>query len=528
MKCAYCGKSLTNFNVVYKLATEELMEAVVKHVTTAESLDDSALMEENASIMGGMGDSEDDLFGTASNATSGASGYISGRDLEEKHHATAILEKINVSQKHRRENENHEVEEPLAILKEDLCIGYTVEDITINGTTYASATLKKRRCGYCHKLLPRLSGMMPTYLVMMAGHSTAGKTLFLLGQEMLLYKKFPIFEGDVFTNVQINDGISHFEMGEADFIDEKHTEYIKNKTIPDTTTETPLPHCVRFAYRRTGNDVNGEKITSVQSECLVVFQDVMGELATVRNDDRKMEMIEKAKLADAYLIAMDSSILMGEIPGVNRSSEDPEILLREMSNTFGQYDGSESKPSVVALTKVDLILKHKDALNMPDIDLSNPALSTETKFCGDMPNWKKLFLDKMHNETMALLERLPCGQTWYNMLDAPFPNAKYMAVSTYGYDTKVEEVDMGGKTIKMIRNIQPLHVEAPMLYLLMEFGVLPPMHKNAFVENSAEMYERWYDDFCQNPVLPEHRKMMKRQKKPGLLRRIFGRGGGKK
>lgn len=503
MKCAYCAKTLMNSDIVYKLATEELYDAQVGSIPDSETDAGNSF-----DMMNGMGE-----LSTMGDFPSAASEYVSGNTLEQEHDAVPIYEKIKVSRKH----EEMENSEKSLTCSGDLCLGYEVKNITVNGISYAHAELKKRRCRFCKKPLPRLSGKMPTFLVMMAGHSTAGKTTFLLGQRIMFgEKEFKIIEGVVYPEIQGNteDKICHFEdEHENDFIEDAYRTYLEKGFLPGTTTDTPIPHCVKFSYRRNGNDVNGNKILTYQSECLVIFQDVMGELATQSHVEERRKMIEKAGLADAYLIAMDSSVLMGEIPGVSKVTAPPRILQSAMDKTFSEYEGRVVKPSVVILTKTDEILKHKHDLNLSGVDETTPVLNAGMNFNGEAPTWKSLFLDKMNEGTIDLLEKLQQGGggSWHGMLEKHFPSAKYISVTVYGDHA---EVDKDEKKNKIIRNAEPRHTEAPILYLLMELGMLPPMQKPKFAEDYEKEYETWYDECCQNPILPNQRLFKQVSKRP--------------
>lgn len=498
MKCAYCARTLTNSDVVYKLATEELYHAQQRSKSNSTTDTDDSF-----DVMNGM-----DEMDTAMGVSGEDGGYVSGETLEEKYHAVPIYEKIKVSRKH----EEMEGTEKSFTYPGDLCLGYEVENITVNNTFYSHVELKKRRCRFCNKPLPRLSGKMPTFLIMMAGHSTAGKTTFLLGQRIMFGNGgFNLIGGVVYPEIQGNteDGICHFEdEHENDFIEDAYQMYLENGDLPGTTIETPIPHCVKFSYRRNGNDINGHQISTYQSECLVIFQDVMGEKFAVKHDDDRRKMIEKAGLADAYLIAMDSSILMGETPGVSKDIASPKILQTAMDGTFTEYEGRATKPSVVLLTKTDEILKHKLDLNLPGVDETTPVLNAGMSFNGENPAWKTRFLDKMDEGTIDLLEKLQKngGGNWHQMLRKHFPAAKYMSVTVYGDHAEVVKVkDDNNNDDKIVKNAEPRHTEAPILYLLMELGVLPPMQRASFVDNYEEEYETWYDEYCQDPILPEQR-----------------------
>ena len=303
MKCAYCARTLTNSDIVYKLATEELCNQI-----KGSSKSDSTTESNAPDVMEGMSEN------TSIGDSGGDGDYISGEVLEKEKHAVPIYEEVKISRKHKE----MEGSEKSFTYPGDLCLGYEVENITVNNTFYSHVELKKRRCRFCNKPLPRLSGEMPTFLIMMAGHSTAGKTTFLLGQRIIFEgDNFNIIGGVVYPEIQGNteDGVCHFESEhENDFIEDAYQMYLENGNFPAHIIETPIPHCVKFSYRRNGNDINGHQILTYQSECLVIFQDVMGELAARSHDEDR----RKVGLADAYLIAMDSSILMGEVPGVSK------------------------------------------------------------------------------------------------------------------------------------------------------------------------------------------------------------------
>ena len=518
MKCAYCARTLTNSDIVYKLATEELCNQI-----KGSSKSDSTTESNAPDVMEGMSEN------TSIGDSGGDGDYISGEVLEKENHAVPIYEEVKISRKHKEmEGSEHSFTFP-----GNLCVGYMVENLNVNNTIYAYAELKKRRCRFCKKPLPKLSGTMPTFLIMMAGHSTAGKTTFLLGQRIIFGgDNFNIIGGVVYPEIQGNteDGVCHFEGKEEDFIETTYMDYLMKKTFPATTTDMPAPHCVKFGYRRNGNDANGHKILTYQSECLVIFQDVMGEKFVVNHDEVKKEMIEKAKLADSYIIAMDSTILMGEIPGISKDTGDPKFLLKEMKNTFVQY-GKEKvkKPSVVALTKTDEILKHQLDLHLPGVDETTPVLNAGMTFNGEDPAWKKKFLDKMDEGTIDLLEKLQQNDVgnWHGMLEEQFPSAKYMSVTVYGDHAEVVKVKNDNNNDdnnddKIVENAEPRHTEAPILYLLMELGVLPPMQKASFADNYEEEYERWYDEYCQDPILPEQR-LFKVEDKQSWFSSLFKR-----
>ena len=75
---------------------------------------------------------------------------------------------------------------------------------------------------------------------------------------------------------------------------------------------------------------------------------------------------------------------------------------------------------------------------------------------------------------------------------------------------------------KVVKNAEPRHTEAPILYLLMELGVLPPMQRASFADNYVEEYETWYDEYCQDPILPEQR-LFKVEDKQSWFSSLFKR-----
>ena len=74
MKCAYCARTLTNSDVVYKLATEELYHA--QQGSKSNSTTDT---DDSFDVMNGM-----DEMDTAMGVSGEDGGYVSGETLEEK------------------------------------------------------------------------------------------------------------------------------------------------------------------------------------------------------------------------------------------------------------------------------------------------------------------------------------------------------------------------------------------------------------------------------------------------------------
>lgn len=521
IKCVHCMERLKSNEVVYKISLDdmEISKTYPKsNKNDSESFDGGVSISETDPFGGGMGGGS--LLGSMGNSSNSSQKYMTISQIAQEPdlvESVAPIEKpVFVSQKVYNDE------------KEDgsLTVGCEVKKLVIDDTCY-DGVFKKRRCPYCKELLLKEAGTMPTYIIGMFGHSTAGKTVFLTMQcfSMLFNTlNLNVPHGELLLEYTV----SHLESS-RDVILDSANEFETTGLFPSTTGEIPVPHCLIASYRRRRKDGNFQ--ASNTNSCLVSFQDIMGELMTeditataVRDNEEAYEkMVRFYKKCDGLIIITDpmvlakptTSLLHQAIANKATTSSVRQTMLTISNVLTESRTESEKRPTVSLITKEDTLVANKDTL---EISNGNSAIASgfSMAYEPDCGNWAENNFQKINRDTKKLLKYLDNNGSWSKMLETKFVNAVYIPISSIGQNVRIipvateyedgatgfrdklvtidtynefhnlskdEQVKNSKKYIEEappINLIKSRFIELPILYFMMEFGIIPPMHKSEF------------------------------------------------
>lgn len=542
LKCLHCGKLMENSNVVFKMDRAE-MEKTADDLfgSGGNSNAFSSASTSNAfSASGGMGS------GMSTTSISGVANsevdvYLTYKELlekaEEQNKAGEKADVIALVEKDiaiNAKNSKTVADEPdrVSILSGDLITGVQLKDIQI-GSKKMTGIIKKRRCCRCHKLLSQHSGKMPTYTLGMIGHSSAGKTVYFTVLHRYLQQNLLFPFGKLSS---IND-LSCRELGEKDEFEQFCRQLDQIGKLP-STTENALnqPYCRVFTL--TGTDKYGNEIVN---RCLLSVRDVMGEAfvhdVNEANFEAKDAVLHICEISDGLLMVTDPLALnrarntLGNAARTDQENGQNELsnLSLLISNKFLENNEKILKPSVVMVTKEDILWNQRSNLHIPaDTAAIAPALSWRIDRQQD---WYHSFLAPLHYSTKALIEYLDNGEGFSPFLENAFADAAYISVSALGVNVRLYPKVENGKNVYYVdpvAAINPRFLQLPLAYLLMRFGFLPPVHRSNYFSHQEEMFDEWCENKVQriNPTASDgFRNEFSDEKKPdenqGKKRNIF-------
>ena len=495
IKCVYCGQVMNNGTVVYKLAEEEVEKS--GRELLREDFSDSLTMDNQA--VGMDSGSFGDIVGPEQRTV-----YATYRELaeivksdSEGSKCTCIVDG-NIDMVEKKDAILEEIERyglPVETFRGRLITGLELENFPINNKRY-SGIIKKRRCCNCHKLLSQYAGKMPTYTVGLLGHSSAGKTVYFT----ILHKWFQqqyFFQGGV---VSSSPDLSFLDPGMDSEFDGFLSDLLNKRQLPSTTmTAIKQPYCRMFTYTQEG-------CPSYTTRCLLSIRDVQGELFTkgaTKSQDNERAIIELCNNANGLLMVVDPMALDRPrtcLPDNQRGNQTtdtfPLIAMEDFVFQELEPKGEQvQKPTVVMLSKEDLLLSNAKSLK---IDCAEPVVATG-QACKFDKNWFSSFLKPVNESTKALINYL--DPAFASFLSRKFGNAVNIPVSALGnkVQTQKERTSDNGGTITLVMGpeILPRFAEAPIFYLLMRFGVLPPIQDKNYATD-VSIYENWYRDFVQH------------------------------
>ncbi len=519
-------------DVIYKVSTEDFEQGFTEITDVSSSINYKKKEDEETNVMLGVIE-EDDFF---SNIHANSSEMFMTIN-EMKAISGSVTEIYPTKLKIPKY-----FYEDRGIIGGRLSVGCQVNNINIDGKLY-TGTLKKRYCPHCKKRLLKEAGQVPILNIGMLGHSSAGKTVFLVMQYYSAIKqKFnrKIHKGELF----IEHVDSHLDIVSNDVIFAKVNSFKTSGEIPGTTQKNPDPHCLRISYRLKKE--NGEFSNEDVTTCILCFHDIIGELLTNDNPNAEeyMKVANICKKADAFIIVNDPYALefsRQNLPehvlkafGVNDGTIDE--MIKKLTNLFDIIGGAVSQPTICLLAKIDDILFNNNNLM---IDTAEPALAEDMKseyFADKDKNWAVNVYESLSRSSKKILTHLDKGGNWMNTVNQYFTDAIHIPVSSIGSEVKIlelpkkteketdttkkEEIDTIKRLVtvnqwkeyikydddknrkEMIENImntkispdsiKPRFIELPMLTFLMQFGFIPPMYLNEYNNNLDANFDIWY------------------------------------
>ncbi len=318
----------------------------------------------------------------------------------------------------------------------------------------AKVRASRRFCPRCKCEFPTASGSMPTYNVTVMGTSASGKTVYLSALNWILSQNT--------RNLPYNSSLSSISgnRANADFV-ARSNQMFGQGVLPGTTqivlTE---PLVVQLTYR----------LADKLKKCLVSIADMRGEDFTAIYGDELTARGELFASADAFMVLispLNMSYIHNRLPRNELENSNPSVHADFIAN-INQYilpffdKGQINAPSVIMMSKSDVLMKHVDVLQIPR---SNSVVSAEPSI-----KYTNTYFRNQDASTQTILR---CDPNLKAFLANTFPQASYTSFSSFGTNIIVEEDENGNKVIRNPNSIKPIRVIDPMIYILIKLGFLP-------------------------------------------------------
>lgn len=351
---------------------------------------------------------------------------------------------------------------------------------------------RRRYCPACHCELPSQSGAMPTYVVTVMGTSSSGKTVYLCALNWLLsHGNGRLPYGSSMSCVTANRS--------GNLISELSANLFENGTLPATTqilwTE---PLVIQINYEIAGK----------RKKCLLTLSDMRGEDLTSKEGDRLLVKSEFFSRADGFMVLISPL----NIPGIasyfrnlqmrqegnngqgqqNVGAENSTTVHSALMNNINDYllpyfdNGRITSPSVVMLSKCDLLKNHARMLNIP---MWNAVVAAEPpiKYTGTY----------FANQYKGARTIVSADNQLQLFLQSSFSDPYYTSFSSLGQNAVVSVDQVNNKTVTNPNYLNPLRVMDPVIYLLIRFGFLPEFNKmEAGIDSDAgnrKMLTEWME-----------------------------------
>ena len=364
----------------------------------------------------------------------------------------------------------------------DLVQAVEVKDLQI-GEEKVSGIVRRFYCPYCHSQLIPQAGKMPIYLVSLMGPSSAGKTVYLTILHMLLSG----------GNIVLPQGYVHFEtLGVTGKEYEQFASHIRrNNRLPATTQEDrKAPYLLQVDYTAIPGSAQSNK------KCILGLIDMRGEMFNgEHNEDLSNINVPQFKESDGFIMMVDPETLEGvynRLPEqyMNRDINQLEEAISAMKTSIldcvtGDI-GQIQKPSVVALTKTDLLYKNHQQLGIP---LNQPVIAPAFRVSPNS-NLAATYFDPMSQSTRECIQYLSRGLS--NFLEQTFFMPYYISVSALGAGVKVS-----GDNLDNYQLIHPIRVDEPLIYLLMKLNFVPSFYRGEFFEVPQRVVNEWGENFAE-------------------------------
>lgn len=434
---------------------------------------------------------------------------------------------------------------PKAVYKDEfvrdgLITGLCVDGLYLEGKYY-KGTLKTRRCPYCHKILLRDAGKLPIFLLGLFGHTTAGKTVFLTMQCFLSVKTKKLALDVPNGRLTFISEKSHLERGEVDTIIDSAEKFKSTGLFPATTQELPPPHCLMVSYRQGQYDANGsfKNSGSDTTTCYISFQDIKGELLGAKfensSDDKDFRtVVDFFKKVDGIMVFTDPFALnppteeADDSINVHRVNDGDVVVDQMLTNFIDHFIENRVEaiqtPTVCILTKEDALYKCALENRIEGLSITSPTLApgVDIKY-NPKYNWSNDVLRKISDSTQQVVSKLDKSGNWTRVLEDMFTGAIHIPISSIGSDVSIitlPEVEVEGKKaardklvdhdqrrefnaltdeqksqkidafLKMkspVDKVKSRFIELPILYFLMVFGMIPPLHENDYFKADCRL-----------------------------------------
>lgn len=325
--------------------------------------------------------------------------------------------------------------------------------LTENGQTHRAL---RRYCPVCDEELPKQSGLMPTYNISLIGTSSSGKTVYLCALDRLLSSAAGVLPyQSSLSSVSGNSSQEEIHRHSLLLFDEG--------TLPPTTQNLlcdPLVFILTYRFR------------GYKKECIFALTDMRGEDMLEKEEGNltlKGPLLEKADGFLFFVSPLNMDSLLARLPA-NVGKEErksPGVhskLSSVVSNALLRYfpNGSIDKPSVVMLSKCDILKNYQQEIGLPQ---NNAVIAKESTY-----RYTGSYFETQQNGVRSVLQRY--DPSFASFLLTHFVAADYTSFSSIGPIAAIDESGEAPK-VEYPNRLQPIRIPDPIILLLIRLGFLP-------------------------------------------------------
>jgi len=358
---------------------------------------------------------------------------------------------------------------------DDLLVGVSFQKEK-GGQMYRS---NRRFCPTCHCELPAQSGSMPTYNITVMGTSSSGKTVYLSALNWLLStSQGTLPYRSELTCVSANKA-------NADFVGKSNVLFERGVLPGTTQIVLTEPLVVQMTFR----------IANKMKKCLVSMADMRGEDLVAQDGENLIARGGFFSRADAFMVLvspLNMPYIHNILPHAEGDTPNSSVHQTLMSN-ISEYilpffsNGAITVPSVVMMSKCDILMNHATRLQIP---LSNAVVAAEPPV-----KFTRTYFMNQDKGTQTIMR---CDQALYSFLRNTFTHAYFTSFSSLGKNVMIEEDESHNQRISNPNTIRPIRVIDPMIYILMALGFLPEFSRMeagpAFNQSNVEILNKWVEE----------------------------------
>jgi len=366
----------------------------------------------------------------------------------------------------------------------DLLVGV---EITTRKDGYETTTTYRKRYCECEKELMNAAGMKASYVILMLGPSSSGKTMFLIA----LHKALKVDGGYLLPPPEDENsrgGIAKLLVTVLSGGGEGDTSL--NKMSDDLFDDGKLPlSTFSLENEPLVLDVSVDFKNGKSNNALLFLRDMPGEWLTKPDKAEELETIAKQfSLFDAFIMMLDpftfTSRNVFRSEGNNENMDKIKLKYIDILNGVltGQvvpYVGGKkiNKPTAVVITKGDHFFNQQ---NYQRLEQNGVARSFPTLTSWQKASFDKLYFSEIDNDVGRILNSLSINII--NMLEKNFGNTFYALVSALSklpIDIEYnKEGSLGrGDYVSNPNVIKPWRVADPFIRMLMRLNIVPPFDK---------------------------------------------------
>ncbi|MDR0272121.1 MAG: hypothetical protein LBI27_02235 [Clostridiales bacterium] len=500
IKCPYCLQELSNYDVFFNLRTGiEGKKREVRDGGTgrSENANSWAGGEEMGSAVDGIPLGEISWFEDEKNSDSGdswldgGSGNASAKN--ESRPANLPTEGLYTFNELKRIFGEHnvkplyngDVHAPPALAnkpeyKDDLLVG--VEILTRKDDMEITTAYRKRFCE-CGKELMMAAGMKASYIALMLGPSSSGKTMYLIS----LYNALKEDSGYILPPAETGSkGIAKLYVTVLSGGANEDTSI--KKMAYELCEDGKLP----FSTFSMGNeplvlDISVDFKGGKSNNALLFLRDMPGEFLTNPERTEALHGIaEQFPKFDSFIMMLDPftfskrNVFSGSESGDKDMDREKLSYIHNLNEVLTGHvvpligNKKINQPTAVVITKGDHFFadENKARLHSAGIERALPVLNAYQKVSFD-----KQYFDETDNGVNLILERL--SGNIINLLRKNFGSTFSSVVSALGkeplpIESRVNEHGIAGDYVITPHAIKPWRVVDPFIRMLMRLNVVPP------------------------------------------------------